>query len=239
MKIKNFGIVMSDTSRSRAYIQMLISNNLIPSNIIILKPIESEKAVLGKYSSSLNKEEEKEFEGYKFNPNFSIFDSLNEKGITYKLIDARSINEQHVIYQIQKVNEKYFIYSGFGGIILKSPVLTCGKFFIHVHGGFLPFYRGSTCNYYSLIKENIIGAASIIMNKEIDKGPILISKKFSPPKNKLDIDHYYDPLVRSLVLIQTIKSLLKGQVKIKNNEESMGDMFYVIHPVLKHISILK
>ena len=53
MKIKNFGIIMSDTSRSRAYIQMLLLNNLIPSDLIILNPQKAKKPI-GKYSEVKN-----------------------------------------------------------------------------------------------------------------------------------------------------------------------------------------
>ena len=233
MKIKNFGIIMSDTSRSRAYIQMLLLNNLIPSDLIILNPQKSKKNQLGKYS------EVKKFEGSGFNPSISIFESLDKNSISYNLIDAASINDENVITAIGNLKTKYFIYSGFGGIILKESILNIGKKFIHVHGGFLPLYRGSTCNYYSILKENFIGAASIIMNKEIDKGPILISRKFPVPEDKNILDHYYDPLVRGQVLIETIKLLQNEGILKKSNKESDGDMFYVIHPILKHISILK
>ena len=98
---------------------------------------------------------------------------------------------------------------------------------------------GSTCNYYSIIKSDFIGAASIIMNEQIDAGPVLISKKFKSPKNKLLIDHYYDPLIRAIVLLETIKNLFNDKLIENSINNKVGDMYYVIHPVLKHISILK
>ena len=41
--------------------------------------------------------------------------------------------------------------------------LNIEKKFLHVHGGYLPDYKGSTTNYYSLINENTIGASAIFL----------------------------------------------------------------------------
>ena len=66
-------------------------------------------------------------------------------------------------------------------IILKKEVLSIGKNSF-ILWRFLPNYMGSTCNYYSIIKSDFIGAASIIMNEQIDAGPVLISKNSNPQK---------------------------------------------------------
>ena len=243
MNLENFGIVISDTSRSRAYLQLLFYEKLIPSNFIVLDPdIEDKTNLLGKSKIVKNETYNISFLGYdskfNFDPNISIFKSMNELNINFKIIKSKNINDNEVINQIKISEQKYFIYSGFGGIILKDEVLGIGKDFLHVHGGYLPTYRGSTCNYYSLIKENIIGASSIIM--KIDQGPLLISKKFKAPKCKKKIDHIYDPLVRAKILVDTLKKYLEnGSFDPMKNKVDKGVTYYVIHPLLKHFSILK
>jgi methionyl-tRNA formyltransferase len=239
MNFEKFGMVMSDTSRSRAYLQLLIACNFFPSRVLILSPEGSNNNLLGNFSKSTNNESYKKFENFSFNPEFSVFQSLKSYKINFESINAKSVNEKNVIIKLKDFKEKFLVYSGFGGIILKKEVLSIDKKFIHVHGGFLPNYKGSTCNYYSIIKSNFIGAASIIMNEKIDGGPVLITKKFKTPKNKLLIDHYYDPLIRAIVLLETIKNLLKNKIIRNSINNKEGDMYYVIHPVLKHISILK
>ena len=94
--------------------------------------------------------------------------------IDFQVINSYSINEENVISLLKNSNLKFFIYSGYGGIILRKEVLNIGVKFIHVHGGYLPNYKGSTCNYYSIIEQNYVGAASIIMNEKIDS--VLTSK---------------------------------------------------------------
>ena len=53
------------------------------------------------------------------------------------------------------------------------------------------------------------------------------------------MDHYYDPLIRGIVLIETINMMINEDFKSIININKSGDMYFVIHPVLKHISILK
>ena len=77
--------------------------------------------------------------------------------------------------------------------------------FLHVHGGFLPDYKGSTTNYYSLLAEGSVGATAIFLTVEIDSGPILNRCKFPVPPDTLEIDHIYDSAARAKVLIQTLK----------------------------------
>lgn len=245
MIINKIGFVLSDTSRSRAYIQLLINENLIPSNFIVLDPgLKDEKILLGKPKKIKKELLDISYLGIEkkisFNPNTSIFETMQKFKINFKLIKSKSINEKEVIEFIKKTKQKYFIYSGFGGIILKDEILGIGKKFIHIHGGFLPKYRGSTCNYYSILNENKIGAASIIMKKKIDEGPIICSRKFKAPKMKHKIDHLYDPLTRAYVLIETIKKFVENNnLNEEKNVVELGTTYYIIHPLLKHFSILK
>lgn len=240
MILDKIGIILSDTSRSRAYIQVLINNRFIPNSIILMEP-ESTNNFLGTPTTKIAPVDmDDSFKDLSlFNPNIPVKETLAQHQLKFVKIDTKSINDKSVIETISKSNEEYFIYSGFGGIILKRDVLKIGKKFIHVHGGYLPQYKGSTCNYYSIIEDNSVGASSIIMTEEIDGGPILLRKTFSAPKDKEMIDHFYDSLIRANILLETIQSFTYNgcfsEIKYKN----IGDMYFVIHPVLKHIAILK
>jgi methionyl-tRNA formyltransferase len=103
----------------------------------------------------------------------------------------------------------------------------------------LPHYRGSTTNYYSLIKENFLGASSLFLTSNIDEGHILIREKFLPPQDRNDIDHNYDSKIRSIVLIKTLKKYIElssWDFGVEDNEK--GEYYYIIHPVLKHLAII-
>ena len=240
MKFSKFGMVISDTSRSRAYIQLLLDKGSIPSTVFLLIPESSDVKLHGNFIKTSFDESYEKFENFTFNPEVSVSETLDSAKINFKIIRAKSVNENNVIEVLKKSDEKVFVYSGFGGIILRKEVLSIDIIFLHVHGGYLPDYKGSTCNYYSIIEKNYIGAASIIMNEKIDGGPVLLTSNFKAPKNKLLIDHYYDPLIRAIVLVETIDMFLNSDVPLKAiDNKKAGNMYYVIHPVLKHISILK
>ena len=144
-----------------------------------------------------------------------------------------------MVESIHQRSESTFIYSGFGGVLLRKNILSTGKYFLHVHGGYLPDYKGSTTNYYSLIVENTLGASSIFMNEEIDSGPVLRRQKFPPPLNGKKIDHIYDSGARAKVLVDTLRNYVNfGRWEFELPANTGGETYYIIHPVLKHIAIL-
>ena len=145
-------------------------------------------------------------------------------------------NDEKVVKAIKKRSEKYFIFTGGG--ILKEEVLDMDKKFIHVHSGLLPDYRGSTCVYYSIIKEGNCGATAFFMSKGIDTGNIIAKKVFKKPSTS-DIDYGYDCRIRSEVLVQIMKDYAaKGKFASIAQNPDEGEMYFIIHPVLKHLAIL-
>ena len=223
MYLNDVAMVAADTTRTKYYLEKLIQNELLPVYVLLLLNCDAE--LLPGQKDSTGKIE--------------LVKLLKEAGIQYDISPNSDINSHEVISHISSRVERVFIFSGFGGVILRDDILETGKRFLHVHGGYLPDYKGSTTNYYSLIKENTIGASSIFLNKEIDCGPVLLRKKFPAPKDRTEIDHIYDSEVRSKVLIETLTKYVKSgrwDFELKNNRG--GETFYIIHPVLKHIAIL-
>ena len=62
---------------------------------------------------------------------------------------------------MEQLNCEVIIYSGYGGGIIGKRLLGIDKKFLHVHGGYLPDYPGSTTNYFSILKEDKVGASAI------------------------------------------------------------------------------
>ena len=113
--------------------------------------------------------------------------------------------------------------------------------FIHIHPGIVPEYKGSTPIYYSILKEDKCGATAFFMNEEIDSGEIIMQKEFDMPLPDEDIDYYYDCTMRATLLkdildIYVTKDEFPKEALLRHvNEEA----YFIIHPVLKHIAILK
>ena len=63
--------------------------------------------------------------------------------------------------------------------------------------------------------------------------------KFKVNFEKRFIDYYYDPLVRAITMTQAINNLDFSKKNFIKNSIPQASMYYVIHPVLKHLAILK
>lgn len=235
-----YGLILSDTSRSRAYIQNLFISKNKPSYCLVMETENTKgKPINDDWLIKLPASFEYENESWGFNPHESVETTLNKFSFPYEKVIVKDINDKSVLNKIKNIEIKYLIYSGSGGVILKNPLFCIGKTFIHSHGGFLPEYRGSTCNYYSIINENTIAASVIIMNEKIDDGPIILKKKVKVNFDKKLIDYYYDPLFRAIVITKAINIADLHEKNLIENNFTKESMYYVIHPVLKHIAILR
>ena len=224
MYLNKLAMVAADTTRTKYYLTELIRNKFFPTYVLLLLNRDA-KLLPGQDSGESERE---------------LVELLKNAGIEYQISPNSDINSNEVLTIISNRVELVFIFSGFGGVLLGDNILSSGKNFLHIHGGYLPDYKGSTTNYYSLINENTIGASSMFLSKEIDCGPILLRRKFSPPKNRTEIDHIYDSEARAKVLIETLEYYVESgsfNFELENNQG--GETFYIIHPVLKHLSILK
>jgi len=244
MRLIDIGMVAADTSRSRAYIQALTRNQLLPNSIIVLGN-KASNVLPGQVNSSdyMNNNHEEEithdcWSEAVINLLEPIQVTLEKSSIEFEQFKTSDIHDPAVIKTINDRPESIFIYSGYGGVILRKELFLTGKKFLHVHGGYLPDYKGSTTNYYSLIVDNSIGASSLFLDEIIDSGPIILSKKFPPPEDRTQIDHIFDNAARAKVLIETLQEYNNsGKFQCKENLDK-GQTYFIIHPILKHIAIL-
>ena len=93
--------------------------------------------------------------------------------------------------------------------------------------------------YYSLLKSNTLGASAIFLNQGIDTGDIIYTKEYKATFSLELLDLVFDPLIRADVLINTIRKLKSNNYKVKQQKNNVGEDYFVIHPVLKHIAILR
>ena len=244
MVLNEIAMIAADTSRSRVYIQSLVRNNLLPRFVLVLAN-KANTVLPGQINSSDFENNNQDVEishDYWSEANNNLLEpiqvTMEASSIEFEQIETTNLHDSVVIKSINNRPESTFIYSGYGGVILRKELFLTGKKFLHVHGGYLPTYKGSTTNYYSLIVDNSIGASSIFLNEEIDSGPMLQRKNFPPPKDRTQIDHIYDSAARAKVLIETLRKYKNsGRFQYKKDLKK-GETYYIIHPILKHIAIL-
>lgn len=221
MKLDNVGMIATETSRSFIYLQSLLANELIPSRVLLLSDETGEV-----------------FPGQQ--PNHSaVSEFLIANRLEHDVLRTREVNHKSVIDYLQHPNvPEIYIYSGYAGAILGKEILSLGKKFLHIHGGYLPKYKGSTTFYYSILQENCVGYSAIFLSEKIDAGQILLRRKFPVPINLNDFDHMEDPKMRATMLTEVLLRYLKTKKWIETIVPNIETpYYYIIHPVLKNLAI--
>lgn len=108
---------------------------------------------------------------------------------------------------------------------------------LHAHPGRLPGLMGTTTIYWSLLEDQKSACSAILLNSEIDQGPIVTIRDFALPKpSHAAIDKYFDPMNRASTLVTDLK---EGGHRndLVTNDASLGRDYFVIHPVLKTLAL--
>lgn len=232
MNLDNIAILLSNTVRSQAYLQLLVKNKFFPKVCLFLVKSEEE---LNKIPYNSANSMELEY----FNMNETLLETVKKNNLNYIIVGTDLINSEDCVSVLEKVSCSYIIFSGYGGAILKKPLFEIGKKWIHIHAGLLPEYRGSTTVYYSMLEKDIIGASAIILNEKIDSGNIIAKKEFLYPTQSINIDYVYDPYIRASLLVDVVEDYVKENKFITHKQlDSDSFDYYIIHPVLKHLALL-
>lgn len=233
MILEEFALLASDTARTKAYLQAMIREEKLPGMCIVFTDnISKMKKDAEQYDGRTEKQ------NY-FDIDMPVLYSLDMAEIPYMIVEDKDINSQRMEEALHNIGQKYLIYSGYGGYILKAHLFKLHKKFIHIHAGILPQYRGSTTAYYSFLQEGVFGATAIFLNEGIDEGEIIWQNTFEPPEDAVDIDYIYEPFIRSRVLMGVIDLYLRdGSLVGRKQEQEGAETYFIIHPVLKHIALL-
>ena len=235
MILEEIGMLAAVTSRTRAYLQALVKADEIPGYVVLFTD-DTEK--LDQEFRSYDAEERVE-QRY-FDDEEPVLFTLESHHIPYRIVDSKDINSDEMAKVIQELPQKYLIYSGYGGAILKPHLFGLGKKFLHIHAGLLPYYRGSTTAYFSILQEQKIGATAIFLSEGIDEGNMITGSSFEIPKEEVDIDYIYEPYIRSGVLLDAIREYHSSHGFAEKKQSVEGaETYYIIHPVLKHLAIKK
>lgn len=234
MIVNNIAMLASDTSRTKAYLQEMIRQEIIPELCIVF--VESKEKL---QSEAKNYNGELIFGQY-FNKNIPLLVLLEQYKLKYIVIENKDINSEEMVNCIKSIPQKYLIYSGYGGYILQPKLFKLNKKYIHVHAGILPNYRGSTTAYYSILQEGYMGATAIFLNEQIDQGEIICEEKFELPQEGVDIDYIYEPYTRAKVLSLALTEYINNNTFCtRKQEEKNAEIYFIMHPVLKHLAIEK
>ena len=243
--LNTFSMLLVNNNRSKAYLQNLIKNGHRPDRVVVLNTqgivlpehTENDRTMSSQTTQKLIRHCPEA--GISFDEKEHISRTLEEQHITHVIIDTIDVNSPEVIRAVAARPGSYIVYSGPGGVILRKEILAQDKYFLHVHPGWLPSYRGSTVMYYAILAGDTPACSVIVLSEEIDNGPVFYRRIFNAGPNT-DMDYLFDPSMRTAALVDFFnQNREKSPVPIQlANEESDNRLFYIIHPVLKHLSIL-
>jgi len=237
MRLNNFVLLAGNTTRSKAYLQLLVKAGLYPSFCILFAAEKDGwKKEWGGNSRKIETCQTKYFDREE-----SLIVTLEKNQIDYQMIEEQNVNAAAMVALLQSLKQKYMIYSGYGGTILKKELFCIGKKFLHIHAGKLPQYRGSTTAYYSMLQDNRISSTAIFLNEKIDEGEMILSESFEIPLDGVDIDYIFEPYTRAVVLVDTIKRYYENgeQFITQSQKEEEAETYFIIHPVLKHLALMR
>ncbi len=230
--------IAADTVRTRAYALACKKAGIRFDSIIFLK---STKPKWGQANQLPAFEQPLTCGAFAADLNINLQDLLESISINVIHTTTDTINCVEVAQSIQEQSSSFIVFSGYGGEIVDVRLLAPNTPMLHIHSGYLPHFRGSTTVYYSILEENSCGASAIILEPAIDEGVILHKKQFTLPAKHEEIDYYYDSFIRADVLVETLTKLRTnaGNIDIESQKPENGVSYFVIHPVLKHLSIMK
>ena len=236
-------MLLVNNNRSKAYLQNLIKNGFIPSIIIVL---DSKNHTLREHTENdkiISKDTHQKFIrnlkdlNISFDEKEHIKRTIVNNNLNFSVVDTMDVNSHKVINAVKDLTDEYIVYSGPGGTILRKEILSLNKKFIHVHPGLLPSFRGSTTIYYSMLLDSAVGCSVILLDEKIDEGPILYKSNYEFKERGIDFDYVLGPLVRTKTLINFFQNNELSEMQQNQSEDITT--FYIIHPLLKHLSILK
>lgn len=237
MKLTKIPVTIAylDSLRGRAYLNAFLKFGFCPQEIVVM---ENEFEVPVDFVNEARKYEyDKKYFDYTLG-----LGAVAGKETIVRRVSTNSINDPKVVEALAAGESQYVLFTG-GGIV--SPeTLAIDKKFIHIHPGYVPFYRGSTCFYYSLIEKSELGATAFFMAEELDAGPILARNKYELnvllEKGQIHfIDHILDPYIRMATLENVLLDLSKGDDLLATYpvyDSCSKEAYYVVHPIFRAVA---
>ena len=121
-------------------------------------------------------------------------------------IESSALDNPELICAVQALKPSLIVFSGYPSQLVPGELRAIAPV-LHVHGGALPGYRGSTTIYYSILAGDLPEATALLIDDGIDSGQVLQSIAHPPPPADVDIDHLFDGALRARVLVDVLRQL--------------------------------
>ncbi|MDP4007351.1 MAG: methionyl-tRNA formyltransferase [bacterium] len=133
---------------------------------------------------------------------------------TIPVLQPDTLN-QDVVFKLREVKAELFILASYGRIIPKEILALASKGALNVHPSLLPRYRGpSPIQSVILQGEEKTGVTIILMDEDIDHGPILAQREFAEHIGEMTQEELKEKLadVGGDLLVEAVFKWLKGDI---------------------------
>ncbi len=234
MKVENILFLAAYTARSQAYAQAISHSGFGLQGVVAFG--ERPKSI------EISDQNQEKSINDMYVPDFSepLLETCDKAGWVVRHLDTNQVNDGAIVKVISSWNPELIIYSGYGGQLVGAKIFETGTPVLHMHAGWLPNYRGSTTIYYSWLEENQCAVSAILLDQEIDTGPIIARQRYPQPDRGMDVDVVYDNVIRADLAVRVLKTIHETGCLPKplSQDQNEGRTYYVIHPVLKHLALL-
>lgn len=237
MRLPGVVLLFADTVRSRAYAQALLARQAIADAVMVVKSVAGNR---WGQSHDIDPGTTTSADIFIPDPNIPLMDTIERLSKDITISTVGTLNHDEVTSWIESKGPALIVYSGYGGEIVKPAVLNAGAPLLHMHSGWLPDYRGSTTLYYSYLNEGSCGVSALLLEANIDTGPLVARRRYSPPPHGMEVDFVYDSAIRADLMTDVLQAWVTagGRFTDRIDQPSGGASYYIIHPVLKHLALL-
>jgi methionyl-tRNA formyltransferase len=241
-------ILLADISckHSSVYLESILQNDITIEGVLVIN-FNPKLSIAHKYKPSqlIKFITAKRYKNYLNKLRILYLCKINR--LKHESIELDNFNDSKILKYLDQHNDCAFLYTCGGKV--PEKILVKHKI-IHIHLGWVPFYRGSDCLMYSIIYSNQITASIFYMSKDIDAGniisqmrmPIFDFRKINPyikylsaKKQYRFLNNHIDPIIRSFFLIKMLKfNESKNMINLNNIEQRSQNKneFFTIHPEL-------
>lgn|GEM_PF-366541 len=238
----SIGLIAAPTMRTRAYLQMFEWHGLRPATVFRCPGEEPDwqggatvtvpiRTVFAGNAPSLTGDYD-----FLFRPGETIAETAARLECDFVDLPSSDINSDDCSRALAAGSASVIVYSGLPKVLLKPNLLANGKRYLHVHGGYLPEYRGATGFYFGLLEKGFLGNTAIWVDEGVDTGSVMARRWYRPEQGG-DVDNVWDPVTRGDLLLDVLLTAEKTERYPSLPEEAERSLFYIIHPVLKHLAL--
>jgi methionyl-tRNA formyltransferase len=232
--LPGFAFLAARTARSSIYLQTLAAAGVIPECVLLFGPASATQQVPETARGAGTPPFGSSWPDARI-PAERVLADLAWPYLTVSSIDLAAPALTEALRQ-SLPNLRAIIFSGYPSQLAPQSLLDLAPI-IHLHGGWLPEYRGSTTIYYAMLTGVPIGVSALRLDAGIDTGKLLMRAHYPPPIRGCDIDYVYDNAVRAELLARLLRQIVEtGQIPPGELQPEGGRNYYIVHPVLKALA---